>query len=186
MESVFSEPSSDWFYCSCESWTGHIMNIIPSFCTAALSSTIFMPCILAKMYDIICRQLLCAVVFFIPKLPQFWHHKAPHSTHKHTNTLLFHTSKCWSLLGLSTIANMALPFFSPLCRQPSGPVLTALLLMFIFPQHLITLCFIRHSSFIVSVPMATGSCVFFLQWDSRILAFSFDVCVPLWVSSWGH
>lgn len=84
-----------------------------------------------------------------------------------------------ALLGLSTIANMALPFFSPLCRQPSGPVLTALLLMFIFPQHLITLCFIRHSSFIVSVPMATGSCVFFLQWDSRILAFSFDVCVPL-------
>lgn len=96
-------------------------------------------------------------------------------THTYTHYLLFHTSKCEALPGLSTIASMALLFFF-VSRQPQ-PVLTAQLLIFIFPQNFNHFVLYLSCLSIVSMPITTCSCVV-LHCGSQIFLFS-DTRVPL-------
>lgn len=97
--------------------------------------------------------------------------KSTQKTFTHTQRLLFHTSKCEALQGLSTLASMASPFFF-LSRQPES-VLTALLLIFIFPLNFNYSVLHPSCRPIVGMLITTCSFVAFTMWLSDIDFFFF-------------
>lgn len=169
--------SSKWFYCFYLLWKGHVTGI---------SQTSFLPSTLQCIYALN-SHILASSETPVPKYKEwvtlsagsgymhfFFSSQASTAltaqsiptTHKNAHThihdhLLFHTSKYEALAGLSTIANMALLFFF-LSRQPSEPVLTAPLLIFIFSQNFNYFALHLSCFPIVSMPMAMCSCVFVL------------------------
>lgn len=166
---------------------GRLVDIIPSLHTAVLLCTVFIFLYVSQQRDTHSpntktewHYLLAVVIcIFIPSFSnsdstkrarahtQIQMHVRAH-THDH---FLFHTSKYEALAGLSTLANMALLFLG---RQPSEPVLTAPLLIFIFHRILITLCFIFHVSRLLACP-----------WPCAVVLL-YNAALKYWLFSRGH
>lgn len=111
--------------------------------------------------------------------------RTPHkNTHTHCH-LLFHTSKSEALPGLSTIANMALLFFSYPSAGSHQSLLWQLRFWYLyFHWILITLCFICHPS-LLACPWPRAA-VLFYNGSLRYWLFPFDTYVSLQVFSSGH
>lgn len=181
MDGGISVHSSDWFHCSCLLWKGHIMDnwwtLFISQCTAVLLCTIFIYCSLCWNTSSLNTKtewhyLLAVVIcFFFPsQASTALTAQSTPTPHKNTTCTLpapFHTSK-WKLYqGCQLLPTWPCFFFFFLSRQPSEPVLTAQLLIFIFPQNFNYFVPQLSCLSIVSMPIATCSCVV-LQWGSQI------------------
>lgn len=151
---------SDQFYCPCLLWKGHIMDnswtfflhsTLQHFCSSYSYISASPETPVPKYKDWVTLSAGSGYMvgfFFSSQASTALTAQSTPTPQKNTHThyqLLFHTSKCEALPGLSTIANMAL-LPPPVNRQPSQPVLTAPLLIFILPLNFNH--FVLHLSFI--------------------------------------